>query len=325
MTVPQIISAAQLGLLYGLLAIGLYVPFRVLDIPDMTVQGSFTLGMIVAAVFAYSDRPILGLVVASLAGVLSGFITGLLHTKFKIASILSGILTMTALYTVNLLVAGGKANISLIGKETVYSLVNRYVANEDLVKTGLTLLIVVLICLILATFFHTRTGLTIRATGDNMVMVRHTSINTDNMIMLGLGIGNGLTALCGGLLAHYNLFADVNSGTGVLVVALAAIIIGETIFRRSGVTLGIVSTVVGSIVYRFIFAIALKFDVLPSYSLNLISTIIVVLALVFPSFQDYRKRQRKKKLHRSLAKTWLDPEAGPALPQTADKEEQGNE
>lgn len=325
MTVPQIISAVQLGLLYGLLAIGLYVPFRVLDIPDMTVQGSFTLGMIVAAVFAYSGRPLLGLLVASLAGVISGMVTGLLHTKFKIASILSGILTMTALYTVNLLVAGGKANISLIGKETVYSLVNRYFANEDLAKTGLTLTIVALTCVILATFFHTRTGLTIRATGDNMVMVRHTSINTDNMIMIGLGIGNGLTALCGGLLAHYNLFADVNAGTGVLVVALAAIIIGETIFRRSGVTLGIISTVAGSIVYRFIFAIALKFDVLPSYSLNLISTIIVVLALVFPTFQDYRKRQRKKKLHKSLAKAWLDPETGPALSRPADKEEEGHD
>lgn len=305
MTIPQVLSAIQLGLLYGLLAMGLYIPFRILSIPDMTVQGSFTLGMMVAAIFTYAGNPILGLLFSILAGALAGLVTGILHTKFQIPSILSGILTMTALYTVNLLIASGKANISLIGKETVYTIVNKYFANEQLTRTLVTFAIVAVIATLVAVFFHTRTGLTIRATGDNSAMVRHTSINTDNMIMIGLGLGNAMTALSGALLSHYNLFADVNSGTGILVVALAAIIIGETIFTRNGVTLGLISTVIGSIIYRFIFAIALKFDVLPSYSLNLISTLIVILALIFPTLQVLNERRRKKKLHKHLADAWL--------------------
>lgn len=306
MTITQVLSAIQLGLLYGLLAIGLYIPFRILDIADMTVQGSFTLGMIVAAVYAFQDKSVFGIVMAVIAGAIAGLVTGFLHTKFKIASILAGILTMTALYTVNLIVAAGKANISLIGKDTIYTKVDQLIQNDQTTKTVLTLVIVAIVTTLLAVFFHTRTGLTIRATGDNSAMVRHTSINTDTMIMIGLAIGNALTALAGALVAHYNLFADVNAGTGILVVALAAIIIGETIFRRGGVTMGLISTLVGSIIYRFIYAIALKFDVLPSYSLNLISTIIVILALMLPTLKEMKNRRRKKKLHQTLAATWLN-------------------
>lgn len=308
MTIPQVLSAIQLGLLYGLLAMGLYIPFRILSIPDMTVQGSFTLGMIVAAVFTYAGQPLLGILVSIIAGAIAGLITGVLHTKFKIASILSGILTMTALYTVNLLIAAGKANISLIGKETIYTMVDSVFNNDQLTRTLVTFVIVAVVATLVAIFFHTRTGLTIRATGDNSAMVRHTSINTDNMIMIGLALGNSMTALSGALVSHYNLFADVNSGTGILVVALAAIIIGETIFKRNGVTKGLISTVIGSIIYRFIFAIALKFDVLPSYSLNLISTLIVILALMFPTLQVLNERRRKKKLHKHLADAWLADE-----------------
>lgn len=321
MTIAQVLSAIQLGLLYGVLAIGLYIPFRILDIPDMTVQGSFTLGMVVAAVYAYQDKTILGIIIAVLAGAVAGLITGFLHTKFKIASILAGILTMTGLYTVNLIVASGKANISLIGKETIYTMVDRFVQNEQMTKTVLTLLISVLLTVLLAVFFHTRTGLTIRATGDNSAMVRHTSINTDTMIMIGLAMGNALTALSGALIAHYNLFADVNAGTGILVVALAAIIIGETILGKSGVTMGLIATLIGSIIYRFIYAIALKFDVLPSYSLNLISTIIVIIALMIPTLKVLRNRYRKKKIHQHLAATWLEPNAPNNLSQ-ADSEKQ---
>ncbi len=306
MTILQVLSALQLGLLYGLLAMGLYVPFRILNIPDMTVQGSFTLGMMVAAVFAYQGKPFTGLLSAIVAGVLSGLCTGILHTKFKIPAILSGILTMTALYTVNLLIASGKANISLIGKDTIYTYAIQLFGNEQLARTLLTLILVLIVTAILAVFFHTRTGLTIRATGDNMVMVRHTSINTDNMIMTGLAVGNALTAFSGALLSHYNLFADVNSGTGILVVALAAIIIGETIFGRNGVTRGLISTTVGSIVYRLIFAIALKFDILPSYSLNLISTIIVIIALMVPTLKTFSQRKRKKKLHKHLQAAFME-------------------
>ncbi len=306
MTVAQVISAIQLGLMYGLLAMGLYIPFRILDIADMTVQGTFTLGMIIAAIFAFNQKPFLGILIACLSGAIAGIVTGILHTKFNIASILSGILTMTGLYTINLLVAGGKANISLIGKETIFSLVNRFIKNEDITKTLVTFVFVLIVAVILSVFFHTRTGLTIRATGNNSAMVRHTSINTDNMIIIGLSLGNALAALSGALITHYNLFADVNSGSGILVVALAAIIIGETIFKRNGVTLGLISTVIGSVIYRFIFAIALKFDVLPSYSLNLISTIIVIIALMVPTIQVTKNRHHKKKMHKHLAHKWLE-------------------
>ncbi len=325
MTIAQVLSAIQLGLLYGLLAMGLYIPFRILDIPDMTVQGSFTLGMIVAAVYAYQDKAILGIIIAILAGAVAGLVTGFLHTKFKIASILAGILTMTGLYTVNLIVASGKANISLIGKETIYTMVDRFIQNDQMTKTVLTLLIVIVITILLAVFFHTRTGLTIRATGDNSAMVRHTSINTDTMIMIGLAMGNALTALSGALIAHYNLFADVNAGTGILVVALAAVIIGETIFSRNGVTLGLISTLVGSIIYRFIYAIALKFDVLPSYSLNLISTIIVIIALMIPTLKVLQNRRRKKKIHQHLVATWLEPNGSKNISKTDSGKQENTE
>lgn len=308
MTIAQVLSALQLGLLYGILALGLYIPFRILNIADMTVQGTFTMGMIIAAVFAYNDLTFLGILFAIIGGALSGMVTGILHTKFNIPSILSGILTMTGLYTINLIIAAGKANISLIGKNTIYSSFNSLFNNEMVTKTLVTLVIVVIVTVAISVFFHTRTGLTIRATGDNAAMVRHTSINTDNMNIIGLALGNAMAALSGAMICHYNLFADVNSGTGILVVALAAIIIGETLFRRNGVTLGLISTVIGSIIYRFIIAIALKFDVLPSYALNLISTIIVIIALMFPTLKDARDRGKKKRLHKELADYWLNDE-----------------
>lgn len=306
MTIAQVLSAIQLGLLYGILAVGLYIPFRILDIADMSVQGTFTMGMIIAAVFSYNNMPFLGIIVAILAGAISGVVTGILHTKFNIPSILSGILTMTALYTVNLIIASGKANISLIGKDTLYTIADKLIGNEQATKTIVTLLIVILMTVMISVFFHTRTGLTIRATGDNAAMVRHTSINTDNMKMIGLGLGNAMAALSGALISQYNLFADVNSGTGILVVALAAIIIGETLFKRNGVTLGLISTVVGSTVYRFIIAIALKFDILPSYALNLISTVIVILALMFPAIKETRDRKLKRRLHLELSNKYMN-------------------
>ncbi|HHT24511.1 MAG TPA: ABC transporter permease [Clostridiaceae bacterium] len=306
MTIAQVLSAIQLGLLYGILAVGLYIPFRILDIADMSVQGTFTMGMIITAVFSYNRMPFLGIIVAILGGAIAGIVTGILHTKFNIPSILSGILTMTALYTVNLIIASGKANISLIGKDTLYTIADKLIGNEQATKTIVTLLIAILTTVMISVFFHTRTGLTIRATGDNAAMVRHTSINTDNMKMIGLGLGNAMSALSGALISQYNLFADVNSGTGILVVALAAIIIGETLFKRNGVTLGLISTIVGSIIYRFIIAVALKFDVLPSYALNMISTIIVIIALMFPTIKETFDRNAKKRLHLELANKYLN-------------------
>lgn len=308
MTIAQLLGALQLGLLYGLLGIGLYIPFRVLDIPDMTTQGSFTLGMAVAGVLTFSGHPILGLIAAALAGALAGVITGVLHTKFKIASILAGILTMTGLYTANLMIMGGKANISLIGKETIFTMVNASLNNEVATLTTVSLVVTVITVVILAVFFHTRMGLTIRATGDNDAMVRHTSINTDVMKIIGLAIGNGLAALSGALICHYNLFADVNSGTGILVVGLASIIIGETMLKRGSVTRGLIATVFGSVLYRLIIALALKFDILPSYGLNLVSTLIVIIALMTPTVRQWIAYRQKRVRHKSLVQKWMKEE-----------------
>lgn len=305
MTVAQILGAVQLGLIYGLMGLGLYIPFRVLDIPDMTTQGSFTLGMVVAGAMTLAGHPVLGLLVSLAAGAAAGVVTGILHSKWKISAILSGILTMTALYTVNLLIMGGKANISLIGKGTVFSGLEVALGNSDLAITLLSFFIVVLWVALLAVFFHTRTGLTLRATGDNEMMVRHTSIDTDLMKILGLAMGNALAAFSGALICHYNVSADVNSSNGILVVGLASIIIGETLFKRDGVTRGLISTILGSILYRLMIAAALKFDILPSYALNLISTVIVIAALMFPSIQRARMRYRKKVRHRRLVEKWM--------------------
>ncbi|SHJ44066.1 ABC transporter permease [Parasporobacterium paucivorans] len=290
-----IIGSIQLGLIYGLLGMGLYVPFRVLDISDMTTQGSFTLGMVVAGVLTVAGYPVAGLFAAMLCGAISGLITGVLHTKFRISAILAGILTMTGLYTVNLYVMSGKANISLIGKSTIFTDFYGIIGNELISETSLLAIIAAVTILIVAVFFKTRLGIAIRATGDNDDMVRNSSINSDRTKCIGLAIGNALTALSGALLCHYNLFADVNSGTGVLVVGLASIIIGETLFRKNGVTRGLIITVLGSIVYRLIIALALKVNLLPSFALNLISTLIVIVALGFPTFRGMMNRYAKKR------------------------------
>lgn len=305
MTIDQLIGSLQLGLIYGILGIGLYIPFRILYISDMTTQGSFTLGMVVSGILAYNGMPILGIAVAMLSGALAGVVTGILHTWFRISSILSGILTMTGLYTVNLLVMGGRASISLFGKDTIFtmagSLGDHPVIPKTLIPMGFAFLVVALV----AVFFRTRVGLSIRATGDNEKMVRNSSINTDRMKIYGLALGNAMTALSGAILAQYNDFADVNSGSGILVVGLASIIIGETVFRKNGVTRGVIVTLLGSILYRIIIAMALKFDILPSYALNLISTLIVVVALVTPTAKNSIMRIKQRRLHRAKVRDVL--------------------
>nr|WP_072514906.1 ABC transporter substrate binding protein [Ndongobacter massiliensis] len=296
----QLAGALQLGLLYGILGLGLYIPFRILNIPDMTTQGSFTLGMVVAGVLTAAGHPFLAMVAAFLAGGSAGVATGVLHTKFSIPSILAGILTMTGLYTVNLFIMGGKANLSLINMNTIFTPLTNLLGSESLARTLVSLGGAALCVLFFSIFFHTRTGLTLRATGDNDVLVRHSSINTDLMKTLGLAVGNALAGLSGAMICHYNAFADVNMGTGILVVGLAAIIIGETLLGRDGVTKGLLTTIFGSVLYRYIVAIALKFDILPSYGMNLISTAIVIVALMFPSIQRMRERRKKKIRHRAL-------------------------
>ncbi|MEA4926023.1 MAG: ABC transporter permease [Syntrophomonadaceae bacterium] len=291
-----LIGSVQLGLLYAAMALGIYITFRILNLPDLTVDGSFSLGMAGAAVATATGHPWLALIFAILAGALAGLATGLLHTKLNIHPILAGILVMTGLYTVNLGVMGGKANLSIVGKETVFSLAELMLGTAGgMAKTLLALSICLILIVILAVSFKTRFGLAIRATGDNEDMVRSSSINANVTKCAGLAIGNACVALSGALICQYQLFSDVGSGSGMVIIGLASVIIGETVWGRRSVTIGLVSAAFGSILYRIILAFALKIDIFPAYALKLISTVIVILALSGPSIKASIQQNRFRK------------------------------
>lgn len=288
------IGSLQLGLLYGVMVLGIYISFRILNIPDLTAEGSFTFGLAVSAVCTVSGHPLLGIPAAILAGGLAGSFTGLLQTRLGIHPVLTGILTMSGLYSINMLVLGGTPNLALIGKDTIFSLAIAAGAGTDkeMIRLALSLLAAGFCTLVLVLFFRTRVGLCIRATGDNPDMVRASSINVDRMKIVALAVSNSLIALCGGLIAQYQSFADINSGVGILVVGLASVIIGEAIFGRRSVTLGLVSAIFGSVVYRYIIAAATRADWFPAYMLKLVSALIVTLALAIPAIRGMLEVQR---------------------------------
>lgn len=296
-----LIGSVQLGLLYAIMALGIYITFRILNLPDLTVDGSFSLGMACAAVVTIAGHPFLALFVAILVGALAGCTTGLLQTKLNIHPILSGILVMTGLYTVNLAIMGGRSNLSLVGNETLFTKADAIISSPTgLGRTLLALLLCVLVIVILAVAFKTRLGLAIRATGDNEEMVRSSSINANISKCIGLSVGNGCVALSGALICQYQMFSDVSSGSGMVVIGLASVIIGETLLGRRSVTIGLVSSAVGSILYRVIIAFALKIDLFPSYALKLISAVIVAVALSIPSIKaniQQNKRRREAASH----------------------------
>jgi len=281
-----LIGSLQLGLLYAIMALGIYITFRILNLPDLTVDGSFSLGMACAAVVTISGHPFLALFIAILAGALAGLATGLLHTKLNIHPILAGILVMTGLYTVNLAIMGGKGNLSVVGSKTVFSMIEfMAAASGGMGKTLLAFSICIIIIAILAISFKTRFGLAIRATGDNEDMVRSSSINANVSKCIALSTGNACVALSGALICQYQMFSDVGSGSGMVIIGLASVIIGETVFGRRSVTIGLVSAAFGSILYRIILAFALKIDMFPAYALKLISAVIVIIALSGPSIK----------------------------------------
>ena len=278
-----VFSALELGCIYALVALALFLSFRVLNIADMTTDGAFTLGCAVSATFAVAGHPILGLPAAMLAGACAGSITAFLQTKLQIPSILAGIITNTGLYTVNLAVMGFSSNVNMMKAATVFSMVQPLIG-----KTFCKLIPVAVLTLcvgfLLALFLKTRLGLSIRATGDNPDMVRASSINTGFTITVGLCVSNSLTALSGAVLAQYQKTADINLGTGMVIIGLASLIIGETLMPKGKTWVKILSAVLGSVVYRFIIAIALRMD-LPSECLKLISATIVALAIGLPAIK----------------------------------------
>ena len=278
-----VFSALELGFIYALVALALFLSFRVLNIADMTTDGAFTLGCAVSATFAVAGHPLLGIPAAMLAGACAGGVTAFLQTKLNIPSILAGIITNTGLYTVNLAVMGFSSNVNMMRADTLFSLLQP-VLGKTFGKIIPVALIALLTGLLLALFLKTRIGLSIRATGDNPDMVRASSINTGFTVTVGLCISNSLTALSGAVLAQYQKTADINLGTGMVIIGLASLIIGETLMPRGKTWVKILGAIAGSLVYRFIIAIALRLD-LPSECLKLISAVIVALAIGLPAIQ----------------------------------------
>ena len=281
-----ILSALELGCVYALVALALLISFRILNIADMTTDGSFTLGCAVSATVAVAGHPILALPAAMLAGAAAGGITALLQTRFRIPSILAGIITNTGLYTVNLAVMGFSSNVNMLRTDTVFTLLRPLLGPAYRIVPAAAAAILAAIVLVL--FLKTRLGLSIRATGDNPDMVRASSINTGFTITVGLCLANALTALSGALLAQYQKTADINLGTGMVIIGLASLIIGESLFPRGKLWMKAAGALVGSLLYRFIIAIALRLD-LPSECLKLISAVIVALAIGLPALKKGRK------------------------------------
>lgn len=288
-----LIGSLDLGLIYGILALGVYITFRILKVADLSVEGSFVLGMAVTTMLTASGNPVAGLLAALAAGALSGTTTGILQTKLMINPILSGIIVMTGLYTVNIGIMGGKANIPILGSETIF--------NSSYNRTTTAFLIALMIALLISLFFKTRLGLSIKGTGDNEEMIRASAINSDFTKCTALALGNSLVALSGGLIAQYQQFSDVGSGSGIVVIGLASVIIGEVVLGKRGVSFGLFSAIGGSIIYRIIIAFALKIDLFPPYALKLVSAIIVMVALSGPYLKKNFKYGAKNRKNHSNA------------------------
>ena len=275
---PAIITGAlELGFIYALVALALFLSFRILNIADMTTDGAFTLGCAVSATVALAGHPFLALPAAMAAGACAGVITALLQTKWGVPSILAGIITNTGLYTVNLAVMGFSSNVNMLKATTIFSAFPG-------MKLIPAMVITLFMAALLVVFLNTRLGLSIRATGDNPDMVRASSINTGLTVTIGLALSNSITALSGAVLAQYQKTADINLGTGMVIIGLASLIIGETVFRGRKIWVKALGAVVGCIIYRFIIAIALRLD-LPSECLKLVSAVIVAIAIALPTIK----------------------------------------
>jgi putative tryptophan/tyrosine transport system permease protein len=308
-----LIGALTLGLILALLALGVYVSYRIFNIPDMTAEGSVTLGASVAAVMMVNGHnPVLATAVATLAGTAAGAITGLLATKCKINALLSGIMVMTGLYSVNLHVMG-KSNVPLLETTTLSTYAEHFgthlfggaddlniggwaVSVRDASVLLAVLLLIIVICLILYWFLRTDLGTAMRASGDNPHMICALGVSVDTATIFGLAMSNGLIGLCGALMAQYQGFADVQMGVGMVVLGIASVIIGESLVGTQAVGLLISGTVMGSVLFRLLVAIALRWGLNPN-DLKLITAVFVFAALVMPTFAR-RIRFRRPSLMR---------------------------
>lgn len=289
-----LITAISQGLLWSMLAMGVFLTFRILDIADLTAEGSFPLGASVGSILILEGMsPLLATFMAILAGMMAGFVTGILYTKLKIPALLSGILTMTALYSINLRIMG-RANLSLIGQESVFDLFSNMVISDNWIPIVIGLILVSIVIFLLFLFFNTELGFVLRATGDNEQMVRAQGANTDTLKILGLMISNGLIAFSGALIAQDNGYADISMGIGTIVIGLASVIVGEVLFGNLTIAKRLICVVLGSTIYRMIIALVLNLGMAPT-DLKLISAILLVIALSSPMLKGVLQKNIGKR------------------------------
>ncbi len=287
-------TALELGFLYALVAMALFLSYRILDIADLTTDGCFVLGAAVSVTVAAAGHPFLAIPAAMAAGACAGFVTAFLQTRLGVPSILAGIVTNTGLYTVNLMAMGWKSNSSLLGVDTIFTLLRDTGFAGEWHKLVLAAGVTILAGVLLLLFLGTRLGLSIRATGDNRDMVRASSINPTFTITVGLCVANALTALSGAMVGQYQRTVDINSGTGIVVIGLACLIIGETVLGRRTVVKGVIAVMVGSVIYRFIYAIVFYTKVVPVDCLKLLTAVIVALAIAAPTIKKWAAFQKRK-------------------------------
>lgn len=285
-------GSLELGIIYAIMALGVFISFRTLNIPDLTVDGSFVLGAAMSAVMCTGNTPFAGLLLAFVAGCGAGCITALLHTRLKIQPLLAGILTMLALYSINLKVMHGKANIPLINVATIFSSFEDVLV-QDYGKIVISFVVLLVILVILYLFLKTKLGFALRATGDNDQMVRALGVDTNFMILIGLALSNGLVALSGAIIAQYQSFADISMGTGMVIIGLASVIVGEVIFGTKTLLKRLIAVILGSILYRFVIALALELG-MPPTDLKLVSAVIVALALSMSTIKDNFEMMKKR-------------------------------
>ncbi|WP_017473540.1 ABC transporter permease [Amphibacillus jilinensis] len=314
----SIFGAIEAGVIYAIMALGVYLSFRVLDFPDLTVDGSFVTGAAVAAIAITHDvSTVLATMLALITGFIAGSVTGLLNTKGKINPLLSGILMMTALYSINLRIMG-QSNIPLLNQSTVFTRLSDIwsglgidtTLNQGLSAIGASslprtwsILIVMLVVTLVIKFItdyylKTEVGLALRAAGDNEKMIRSFSANTDHLKIMGLGLSNGLVALSGALYAQYVGFADLNMGVGMIVVGLASVIIGESIIGTKSIMRTTFAVILGAILYRIVIALALRSTFLDANDTKLITSVLVILALVIPKLISTHKESKRKRRKR---------------------------
>lgn len=289
MSLYTLLGALEIGLIFSLVALGVYISFRLLRFPDLTVDGSFPLGGAVAAtLIASGSDPFTATLAAMLAAAAAGLLTGWLNVRLGIMDLLASILMMIALYSINLRVMG-KPNVPLIMEPTVFSVLQPAMIVDYVFRPLLLVLIVVAMKLLLDAFFATQAGLAIRATGSNARMARAQGVNTGFAVLVGMGVSNALVGLAGALFAQSQGGADISMGVGTIVIGLAAVIVGESLLPSRKLYLATLAVIVGAIVYRFFIALALNADFigLQAQDLNLVTAVLVTVALVVPRLRQH--------------------------------------